>query len=276
MFIRMWVFIVFFICVKDLVNGKREEVKTAMEGDVLTLHTGAQLKIDSETMWFFKSGNISTRIAQMNNGKGPIRYEEKLAHRLHLDQDSGSLSIRNISTTDSGVYDVSLTIGLLISEIKFKVNVYTPVSVPAIENNSLVINQTSGTLKQTREVEEVCLVFCSVRNDRDVSISWYKGDKMVNQISNPDLSVNLSLPLELHYNDPEIYSCTAANPVSNKSVRLHRKETCPRCEGCAERCGVTEAVIRLILSGLLGIATVFFLVEHVRLCSAQRRVADSV
>ncbi|XP_067301608.1 titin isoform X2 [Pseudorasbora parva] len=257
MFIRMWVFIVFFICVKDLVNGKREEVKTAMEGDVLTLHTGAQLKIDSETMWFFKSGNISTRIAQMNNGKGPIRYEEKLAHRLHLDQDSGSLSIRNISTTDSGVYDVSLTIGLLISEIKFKVNVYS-------------------TLKQTREVEEVCLVFCSVRNDRDVSISWYKGDKMVNQISNPDLSVNLSLPLELHYNDPEIYSCTAANPVSNKSVRLHRKETCPRCEGCAERCGVTEAVIRLILSGLLGIATVFFLVEHVRLCSAQRRVADSV
>ncbi|XP_067226850.1 CD48 antigen isoform X1 [Chanodichthys erythropterus] len=246
-----------------LVNGNQEEVKTVMEGDVLTLHTGAQLKTNTATICLFKSDNLTTRIAQMNNGNIFTSFEERFAGRLHLDQESGSLTIQNISTSDSGLYKVSFIITLHISEKKFKVNVYAPVSVPAIEKNS-------------QAVEDFCSVFCSVRNDRDVFISWYKGNEMVNQTSNPDLSIKLSLSLELHYNDSEIYSCTAANPVSNKSVSLHMKEICQRSEDCLDHCGITEALIRLVLSGLLGIATVFFLVDHVRICSSQRRAAAAV
>ncbi|KAK7132796.1 hypothetical protein R3I93_019129 [Phoxinus phoxinus] len=245
-----------------------------MEGDVLTLHTEAQPKTDTETVWFFEGEHLTSRIAQMN--KGTVTYfEQGLSGRLLLDQESGSLTIRNLSASDSGLYKVSLTMKLFISETKYNVYVYAPVSVPDIECSLVIIDQSSGTSKQPRASEEICSALCSVRNDQDMSISWYKGSEMMNQTSNPDLNIILSLQLELHCNDSEIYSCTTANPVSNKSVRLHMREICQRHEDCLDHCCGTKA-IRLVLSGLVGIATVVFLVDYVRICSAQRRDAASV
>ncbi|XP_043086191.1 uncharacterized protein LOC122332824 isoform X1 [Puntigrus tetrazona] len=295
----MWLFIVIFISIKVLANGEWDEVKTAKEGDDLTLHTGVQQNKDTEVIWFLKSRE-TRRIAQMNNGQVFTHYEKRLAGRLRLDEISGSLTIRNISASDSGVYEVSVT-RLLVFERMIKIDVYAPVSVPAIECRSLVgerrcagecfqslqslvliwfltivINKRlPGTLKQPQKTEETCSVSCSVRNDRDVFISWYKGGELLNRTSDPDLNINLSLPLELHHDDPEIYSCTATNPVNNKTVRLH-KDICPRQEGCVDRCGVTEALVRLVLSGLVGIFTVVFLLEHLSSCSSRRRAASSV
>uniref|UniRef100_A0A9J8AIN8 Ig-like domain-containing protein n=2 Tax=Cyprinus carpio TaxID=7962 RepID=A0A9J8AIN8_CYPCA len=265
----MWFFTVLFISMEDLVYG--DELKTVMEGDVLTLHTGHTESL-SEVMWLFKRGDQTVRIAQMYQGYEPF-YDKRLTSRVKMNPKTGALSIWNISSSDAGLYQVSLHSGS-VSEKSFRVDVYRPVSVPVFRSPAGV-NQTQGSSK-SQKMEEICSVFCSVRNDRGVFISWHKGGEMLNQTSNPDLSINLSLALELHYNDAETYSCTAVNPVNNKTVHLHMKEICPRQEVCQDHCGVSEALVRLVLSGLLGITTVVFLVEHLRISSSQRRTTASV
>ncbi|KAK7132769.1 hypothetical protein R3I93_019111 [Phoxinus phoxinus] len=270
----MWAFLLYFICAE--VGGEVDDIETVKvkEGGFLNLHPGLHdLNGDVQILWTFESGSQtqSTRVAQMHQGKIYTHYDKRLTGRVQLARETGILTISDIRTNESGLYKALIVINTHISGWKYKVDVYAPVSVPAISSSSAETVHTS-----TGASVETCSALCSVRNDRDVSISWYKGSEMITQTSNPDLNIILSLPLELHYNDSEIYSCTTANPVSNKSVRLHMREICTRHEDCLDHCGGTEALIRLVLSGLVGIATVVFLVDHVRICSAQRRAAASV
>ncbi|XP_056589061.1 uncharacterized protein LOC130409237 isoform X1 [Triplophysa dalaica] len=288
-------------------------MKTVMEGDVLNLPTGkTEPRSLEDVMWLFERGDRTFRIAQMYQGFSPF-YDKSLTDRVEMDPHTGSLSIYNISTTESGLYTASLTINGFVTRKKIKVDVYASVSLPAV-SNSFTDTQTQGT---SQEKYEFCSVVCSVKNDRDVFISWYKGDEIVNHSSSSDLSINLSLPLKLHYNDTESYSCTAANPVSHKSIRLHMKHLCPHYEGkitqtyirkslpttttfvplhtdklfpgkenvykndssrifsstdCLKHCGDVEVLIRLILSALVGLATVVFLLEHMYFWSVQGRL----
>ncbi|XP_026121864.1 SLAM family member 5-like [Carassius auratus] len=270
----MCAFILYFICVGVSVDGEVTDIATVevMEGGVLNLDPGLEdLKEDVQIMWTFESGGENTRVAQMHQGRIYTHYDMRFTGRVLLDQKTGILTIMDIRTNESGLYEALSIISTDITGRKYNVHVYAPVSEPAIwSSSSASVHQSTGTSQETKET---CSVFCSVKNDRDVFISWYKGGEILNQSSNPDLSINLSLSLELHYNDPETYSCTAVNPVSNKSIRLHIKEICPRQEVCVDHCGVSEA---LVLSGLLGIITVVFLIEYLIFCSAQKTTAASV
>ncbi|KAI2649473.1 Lymphocyte function-associated antigen 3 [Labeo rohita] len=271
----------------DYSTGKWDERVIVMKGNIVTLQTGAtHLQNDAEVMWLFESGDQMTRIAQLYKGTVFTHYELKLFNRLKLDRETGSLTIWNISTSETGLYEVTISGFILVR--KFKVDVYEPVSVPVITTGSSVPHPN----------QKLCSVLCSVKG---ASISWYKEAEMVNQTSNPDLSMNLSLLLDLHYNDSGkiggripftnkraifvyVPACSGIETMAIGLLQLIQGGSKVRrqCQSdyrgsgfyCPEHCGVTEVLIRLALSCLVGIGTVVFLVEHIMMCSTQGRASS--
>uniref|UniRef100_A0A671PQQ9 Ig-like domain-containing protein n=1 Tax=Sinocyclocheilus anshuiensis TaxID=1608454 RepID=A0A671PQQ9_9TELE len=169
---------------------------------------------------------------------------------LELDHQTGSLTITNTRTTDFGLYEV-------------KISHSTRLPVPVISSNSSNCSSSSSSS---------CSLVCSVVNVGHVTLSWYKGNSLLSSISVSDLSISLSLPLEVEYQDNNSYSCELNNPISNQTQHLDISKLCHtfRYSNSVHCCGSTEAVIRLVLSALVGVAAVILLVYDIRSKRAER------
>ncbi|KAF4097428.1 SLAM family member 9-like [Onychostoma macrolepis] len=233
-----------------------DEVKSVsvMEGDSVTLHINdTDTQKDDLMLWRFGHNNIL--IAQINRQiNKSIYYDDdsvdgRFRGRLKLDNKTGSLSITNTRTTDSGLYKVTSKRRETPLNT-FNLTVYAHPPIPVISSNSSHCSSSSSS-------SSYCSLLCSVFNVSHVTLSWYKGNSLLSSISVSDLSISLSLPLEVEYQDKNNYSCVLNNPISNQTTHLDISEV---CHTCAEH--TLTILYRVLISAagfLLIVATVMIL-----------------
>ncbi|XP_050951486.1 titin [Labeo rohita] len=236
------------------VFGDETEHVSVIEGNPLTLHTDVKKQKDDLIMWYFGPENIL--VAQINGKANSIKLNEDAFGKVQLDNQTGSLTIINISTTHSGHYNLKISTKNRVSYKRFSVTVYTLLPVPVIIRNTSQCSSSSESSSVSK-----CSLLCSVVNVSNVTLSWYKGNSLISNISVSDLSISLSLPLEVEYQDKNTYSCVINNNISNQTKHLDISQLCQPCAvSCfgPTRLRVFLPAVLLFALGLLLAAAICF------------------
>ncbi|KAK9967236.1 hypothetical protein ABG768_001644 [Culter alburnus] len=243
-------FVLFCLCLRSQIGVFGDSV-SVMEGDSVTLYTDlTEIHEDDDILW--KHGAENSIIAKMKKQKQNFfTYSDvpdgRFRDRLKLDDQTGSLTITNIRTEHAGVYQLEIS-GAKKSSKTFSVSVYARLPVPVISSNSSQCSSSSSSSSN-------CSLVCSAVNVSHVTLSWYKGNSLLSSISVSDLSISLSLPLEVEYQDKNTYSCVLNNPISNQTQHLDITHLCHTCAVPP----VSVSLIVLISAGSLLIVAVLWI-----------------
>ncbi|XP_059425189.1 SLAM family member 9-like, partial [Carassius carassius] len=225
-----------------------------MEGDSVSLHTDIpEVQREDQILWMF--GPQNTRIADIHRQNTDTDATNTIFEkRLQLDSRTGSLTIRNIRSEHTGLYKLLIINSRGTEEKKFNISIYARLPAPVITRDSS--NCSSGSSVSN------CSLLCSVVNVSAVTLSWYKGNSLLSSISVSDLSISLSLPLEVEYQENNTYSCVINNPITNQTQHnINITQLCHTCPGLDNRSKHMKpkaliAIITIIAVLLLCIAAV--------------------
>ncbi|XP_067220358.1 SLAM family member 5-like [Chanodichthys erythropterus] len=204
----------------DVVHYVRRRV---FEGDTVTLDYDLNEMKDNDVFQWRFGDDENTVIAEIIKRDDRFTvYDDVLdgrfRDRLKLDKQTGSLTIINITMKHTGLYKLKIN----NKKVHFFLIVTARLPVPVISSNSSQCSSSS------------CSLVCSVVNVSHVTLSWYKGNSSLSSISASDLSISLSLPLEVEYQDKNTYSCVLNNPISHQTQHLDITQLCHTCSDADE------------------------------------------
>ncbi|XP_016108474.1 uncharacterized protein [Sinocyclocheilus grahami] len=148
---------------------------SVMEGDSVTLNTDVKTSQQEEVVWYFND----TRIAQISGDLSDICTDvqcnegtERFRERLELDHQTGSLTIMNIRTTDSGLYRLVI---ISSSNSNSKISSVAVHGVPAAQRDK----------KKTKSVVEGQSVSLDpgLSKNLNVVMRWYFNDTFIAEIT---------------------------------------------------------------------------------------------
>uniref|UniRef100_A0A8C2HFG1 Ig-like domain-containing protein n=1 Tax=Cyprinus carpio TaxID=7962 RepID=A0A8C2HFG1_CYPCA len=152
------------------------------EGDSVTLNIIPEIS-KNDILWEYET-EMAT-IAHINRTAERFSTSDvpdgRFRDRLKLDNQTGSLTITNITMQHAGDYKLIIT-GEKQSSKAFRVSVYARLPVPVISSNSSNCSSSSSSSSSS------CSLVCSVVNVSHVTLSWYKGNSLLSSIS-ADISV---------------------------------------------------------------------------------------
>ncbi|XP_067271518.1 SLAM family member 5-like isoform X2 [Pseudorasbora parva] len=221
---------------------------SVMEGDSVTLNSGLTDIDDDLILWWFGAENTLIAFNFGNERSTEDGPDGRFRDRLKLDHQTGSLTITHISTEHAGDYQLQTD---RMSK-SFSLTVYARLPVPVISSDSSNCSSSSSS----------CSLVCSVLNVSHVTLSWFKGNSLLSSISVSDLSISLSLPLEVEYQDKNTYSCVLNNPISNQTRHPNITQLCHTCAEVHAR--ESEAELRLVITVLMCVTAAVLMLNDVR------------
>ncbi|XP_073721501.1 uncharacterized protein [Misgurnus anguillicaudatus] len=252
--------IFFCLCLWSLSGVFGSQFVSVMEGDSVVLSFSLTEKQIKDGI-YWKFGPNKTPIAEMINYRTTIhddRPDGTFKNRLLINHETGTLTITNTRTPHTGLY-------ILTDSQDEPLNIFnitvTRLPVPVITRDPTQCSSSSSSSSN-------CSLLCSVFNVRDVSLSWYKGNSLLSSTSWSDLNTNnISLHLEVDYQDTNKYSCVVNNTNTKQIQHLNITHLCQTCSVkevlyCCR--SFIEVVIGLVVSVLVGVAAVGFVVYDIR------------
>ncbi|XDV23800.1 hypothetical protein PO909_028206 [Leuciscus waleckii] len=202
-------------------RGVGSDEVSVMEGDSVTLYTGVDTSQQEKIKWYFNdvriaqiNGDLSCNCTDVQCNKGTERFRD----RLKLDHQTGSLTIMNITNTDSGVYKLKI-INNNKNDRTFNVSVHDTV-------------MDKIKTKWVKEGESVTFNPSEIRKD-DV-MTWYYNDILITEITGDQSKICTDVQCKERFRDRlkldhQTGSLTITNTRNTDSGVYQLQIICNRC-----------------------------------------------